>query len=109
VEILVAIDYLDDIVHAAKQRPLRGPSQVRVERAAFIAGVARLRAAIATDLPDVVAPRLAEPIGRLERIGAEAPVKGDRLMLDSEAVYDQLDEARRLAAEDLRRQLRAQL
>ena len=84
-EILVAIDHLDDIVHAAKQRPFRAPSQVRADRAAFMAGVARLRAAIATDLPDVVAPRVAEPIGRLERIGAEATVKRDRLMLDAEA------------------------
>jgi hypothetical protein len=64
--------------------------------------------AIATNLPDVVAPRVAEPISRMERIGAEASVKGDRRMLDAEAVYDELDEARRLAAEDLRRQLRAE-
>jgi hypothetical protein len=107
-EILEAIDALDDMVHGAKQRPFRGPSQARVDRTAFTAAVARLRAAIASNLPDVVAPQVAEPISHLERMGAEASVKGDRLMLDVEAVYDELDEARRLAAEDLRRQLRAQ-
>lgn len=103
-EILVAIDNLDDLMHDAKRRPLRAPSQVRVDQAAFAAAVARLRAAIATDLPDVVAPRVAEPISRLERIGADAVVKGGRLMLDAEAVYDELDAARQLAPADIRRQ-----
>jgi hypothetical protein len=101
VEILVAIDDLDDLLHKAKPR-LMHRTQVHVDRDAYTAAVARLRAGIAINLPDVVAPAVAEPIGRLERIAAAA--EGDRITLDREAAYDELDLARVLAVEDIRRQ-----
>jgi hypothetical protein len=69
VEILVAIDQLDDVMHGAKSRLFRGPTQVGVDRAAFTAALARLRAAIAGDLPDVVAPR----VGDIRRQRGERP------------------------------------
>jgi hypothetical protein len=43
VEILEAIDNLDDLLHRAKPRPLHR-SQVRVDRDAYSAAVDRLRA-----------------------------------------------------------------
>jgi hypothetical protein len=53
VEILEAIDNLDDLLHRAKPRPLHR-SQVRVNRDAYRAAVARLRAAIKIDLARAV-------------------------------------------------------
>ena len=77
-EILEAIDAVDDVVHRAKGVPFS--STLRVEAEAFRAGVARLRAAIHTDLPDVVAPTVAQPIAALEQIarprGSEAGACG---------------------------------
>jgi hypothetical protein len=102
-DILVAIDEIDDLVHSAKRRLLH-PSQVRVEGEAFASAVARMRAAIAVNMPDVVAPRVAESIGRLERMGADGATKDGRLTLDAEAVYDELDLARMTAIDDIKRQ-----
>ena len=101
VEILEAIDNLDDLLHRAKPRPL-DRSQVRIDRDAYTAAVARLRAAIQTDLPDVVAPAVAEPIGLLERRAAAAD--GGRITLERDKVYDELDLARAVVVEDIRRQ-----
>ena len=78
-EILEAIDNLDDLLHRAKPRPLHR-SQVRIDRDAYTAAVARLWAAIQTDLPNVVAPAVAEPIGLLERRVAAAD--GGRITLE---------------------------
>ena len=70
--------------------------------ARYTAAVARLRAGIAVNLPDVVAPAVAGPIGRLEHMAAAA--EGDHVTLKREAAYDELDLARVLAVEDVRRQ-----
>jgi hypothetical protein len=56
-------------------------------------------------IPDVVAPKLGGPIGRLERLCEEGAASGDRLTLNAEAVYDELDAARVLAIEDVKNQL----
>jgi hypothetical protein len=103
VELLVAIDALDDLLHEGKSAFLR-PSQVRVHAEAYRAAVARLRAAIATDLPHVVAPAVAGPVAQLERIGETAPRKGESLRLDVEEAYDQLDRARAVVLDDTQRQ-----
>jgi hypothetical protein len=104
VELLEAIDGLDDLVHGGKRRTLHA-GEVLVERGALLAAVARLRAAVETDLPDVVAPAVTAPLGRLERICADAPERrGGRVALDREAVYDELDTARAVVGEDIRRQ-----
>ena len=102
-DMLVAIDALDDLVHNAKRRPLHR-DQVRVDRDAFRALLARVRTGMRISIPGVVAPRMGEPIGRLERLCEDGAAQGDRLILNAEAVYELLDEARVLAAEDVRRQ-----
>jgi hypothetical protein len=104
VEMLVAIEAIDDLVHNAKARPLHR-DQVRVDRDAFRAALARVRAGMRMSIPDVVAPRVGEPIGRLERLCEDGALRGDRLTLNAEAVYDELDEARALAAQDVKRQM----
>ena len=101
-DILVAIDDLDDLMHKSKPR-LFHSSQVRVDREVFASAVARIRAGMATSLADVVAPRTAEPIGRLERMGADDEAKGGHLTLDVEAVYDELDLMRVTVIEDIKR------
>ena len=51
-----------------------------------------------------VAPSLGGPIGRLERLCEDGAVQGDRLTVNVDAVYDELDAARMLAVEDVKRQ-----
>jgi hypothetical protein len=102
VEILAAIEAIDDVVHAARGVPFS--STLRVQAEPFRAGVARLRAAIRTDLPDVVAPRVAQPLADLERLCTSARERHGRLWLKPEAVYDLLDTARAVVVEDIRRQ-----
>jgi hypothetical protein len=103
VEMLVAIDALDDLVHHGKKRPFHR-SEVRVDREAFRAGLARVRAGMRLSIPDVVAPSLGGPIGRLERLCEDGAMQGDRLTVNVDAVYDELDAARVLAVEDVKRQ-----
>ena len=100
---LVAIDALDDLVHDGKPRPLHR-SEVRVDREAFRAALARVRAGMRISIPDVVAPSLGGPIGRLERLCEDDAAGGNRLTVNVEAVYDELDQARVLAIEDVKRQ-----
>jgi hypothetical protein len=102
-DMLAAIDALDDLVHNAKARLLHR-DQVRVDRDAFRAGLARVRAGMRISIPDVIAPRMGEPLGRLERLCEDDAAKGDRLVLNAAAVYELLDEARVLAVEDVKRQ-----
>jgi hypothetical protein len=103
VELLVAIDAVDDVIARAK-RPLLHGEYFLIDAEAFAAAIARLRAAISVDLPDVVAPRVAGPIGRLERICADATPHRRGSQVNREAVYDELDEARQLAIADIRTQ-----
>ena len=100
---LVAIDALDDLVHHGKKRPLHR-SEATVDREAFRAALARVRAGMRISIPDVVAPSLGGPIGRLERLCEDGAVHGDRLTVNVDAVYDELDTARVLAVEDVKRQ-----
>jgi hypothetical protein len=103
VELLVAIDAVDDVIARAKPTLLHG-EDVFIDAEAFAAAIARLRAAIGVDLPDVVAPRVAGPIGRLERICADAAPHRRGSQVNRAAVYDELDEARQLAIADIRTQ-----
>ena len=103
VDMLVAIDELDDLVHNGKRRRLR-PGEVTVDRGAFREALARVRAGMRISIPDVVAPSLGGPIGRLERLCEDGAVPGDRLTVNVEAVYDELDAARMLAMADVKRQ-----
>jgi hypothetical protein len=101
---LVAIDALDELVRNAKARPLRR-DRVRVDRDAVRVALARVRAGMRISIPDVVAPLVGEPIGRLERLCEDGALEGPRLTLNAEAVYDELDQARMFAVEDVKRQL----
>ena len=101
-EILEAIDAVDDVVHRAKGVPFS--STIRIEAEAFRAGDARLRAAIHTDLPDVVAPAVAQPIAALEQICSTARERDGRLWMKPDEVYDLLDMSRAVVVEDIRRQ-----
>ena len=101
-EILEAIDNLDDLLHRANPLAAGNSLQVRIDRDAYTAAVARLWAAIQTDLPDVVAPAVAEPIGLLERRVAAAD--GGRITLERDKVDHESHLARAVVVEDLRRQ-----
>jgi hypothetical protein len=99
VEILVAIDALDDLLHNAGRVPLTG--QARINPEALGAAVARIRRAHVetfgmlpgTDPPVAATSRL---VAELEAIAAEAPAVPltSQVRVDQEAVLDRLDTLR---------------
>jgi hypothetical protein len=101
-EMFVAIDAVDDLVHNAKRKLLRR-DEVQVDREVFRAALARVRAGMRLSIPDVVAPQMDEPLRRLERM---CEVGEGHLTLNTEAVYDELDQMRALAPLDVKRQRR---
>lgn len=102
-ELLVAIDAIDELVWAANPKMLH-PEKKRVDEEARRAAIARLRTAMVTTFPDLVAPQL----GRARRT-PRAHVRGGRSsgrprQVSLEAVGGELDEARHVAVADIKRQ-----
>jgi hypothetical protein len=98
-EILLAIDDLDDLIHSSPVVPLS--DQVRIDRQALRAAADRLRPA-ATDLFGLMPPRtgpIADVFAAIDEVealvGAARPIPlTTQVRIDLERVYDQLDRLR---------------
>jgi hypothetical protein len=86
-DLLVAIDTLDDLVHNARTVPLT--DQVRVERDELRQAVEQVHAS----LPPDAEAATADPLGRLDDLVAAAkPVPlTDQVRIDRDALYEALD------------------
>ena len=101
-DILVAIDTLDDFIHNAKMMPLS--DDVRVDRDELLDHVERLRAGLRATVRESYRSHTAGSIEELARIAQAAPpvrlLGGVRL--DKDEVYDLLDRMRMTVVDDIR-------
>jgi hypothetical protein len=103
-DVLVAIDRLDDFVHNAKMLPLS--DDVRVDRDELLEHVERLRAGLRAELQEAYRAESMRMVDELERMARDAPpvrlFGGVRIAKDE--VYDVLDRMRATIPEEIRRQ-----
>lgn len=96
VDLLVAIDVLDDLIHSARPVPLT--RLVRLEQEDLTAAISDIRSATSAErIPFNESREFLLMLDGLERLAAEAPQIPftSQIRCDREAIYDQLDQLRR--------------